>query len=262
MITTGDVPMLKIDTKKIWELLKKDKKVQKELLKYVKEEQEKLEEAKAIYQSQLEVIEELKTKRDYLRVKRQKIEDEIVEKNGDISIIEIKKIFLNRRLKRAKYLATSAKSKRKQKKYLNRAKELEKEMQEYSLKQDNLLQEIENLQIEKENTIEETSNVSREINHEQDVLEEDFRVVSIWQEAYDTKLNRFYAERYDEVTGYFKPCHDLVVPDLEENKQMTKEDAKQKANPIIIDEDRILSKDQIRVRRLTKDEKEEYRKVS
>ena len=82
-----------------------------------------------------------------------------------------------------------------------------------------------------------------------------------WQEQKEKKEHRFYQASFEEVSENFKPCQDLIVPDLEDNKKMTRQEAKKKANPILIDEEYILSDPtQLHVRKLTKDEKEEYRK--
>lgn len=255
--------MLKIETKKIWELLRKDKSIQKELAKYIEEEKKKLEEAQNVYRAQFEVVENLKQKKEDLRKKENHIDDEIVQKNGDISFLEIKKYFAERRYKRLMRIALSTHSRRKKAKFLKRAEEVQENIQEIEEKQNNISSEIHTLECEKESVHSEQRDLTSEISRNMDYLEENGKTVRIWQEEYDKKLNRFYQASYEEVTEYFQPCQDLVVPDLEESKKMSKEAAKEKANPIIIDEEKILSSpEQLRVRKLTKDEKEEYRKVA
>lgn len=253
--------MLKIDSNKIWELLKKDKEIQKELLKYIHEEKEKLEEYQAIYQAQVEVVENLKEKKEKLKQKRAHIEDEMTRKNGDISFLEIRKYFLEKRLQRLIKIEATTKNKKKQQKFQKRIKEVQEDILNINEKQELISYEIANLENDKDYFSNQIKDCSKEISDNLDILEEDQKNVSYWQEQYDIKMNRFYHASYDEVTGYFKPCQDLVVPHLEEEKKMSKEAAKEKANPIIIDEEKILEPpEKNKARRLTKEEKEEYRK--
>ena len=263
MIVVKVTFMLKVDTEKIWKLLKKDKQIQAELLKYMAEEQESLIKVKNNYFQQQEVVNALKEKKENLSHEINKIDEKITRSHAEISFLEIQKIIAERRLQKLKKLFYSSLSKKEKTRLLKRIKKKEEEIKEFENNQLQIQSSIKSYEKEKEFSISQKRSVNEELDSNLDQLEEYSRSVRIWQEQVDMKESRFYHAAFEKVTEHFKPCQDLVVPDLEETKKMTKEDAKKKANPIIIDNENILSSpDQIKVRKLTKEEKEKYRKAS
>lgn len=253
--------MLQIDTDKIWKLLKKDKNIQKELKKYIKKEEKKLQEATSICAAQRSYIDSLYLKKEKLSQKEEVMNQQIVHKNGDISFLEVKKMFAQSRLKRLQRILRTLTNSRKIRRY---EKKIQKELDylhDLSKQQELLRDDILNIERDKEYLHDEQKDLKKETSKAYDQLEEDEKIMNYWLEEKEKKEARFYQASFQEVSENFKPCQDLVVPDLEETKKMTTKEAKEKANPILIDEEYILSDPkQLKVRRLTKDEKEEYRK--
>lgn len=253
--------MLKIDTEKIWKLLKKDKKIQKELAKYIKEERDNFLKAQAIYQEQLAYLEKLKQKREKLNKDEKRLIDKVTELNGEISLLEIKKIFAESRIKKLRKLKSRTLNRRKRKRYTKLIKKELESIHDIIESQNRISGTIEDVLKEKDLLKNKQKDLANEIDHCYDTLSEDSKMIDVWKEEVDTKTNRFYQTAFEEVSQNFQPCQDLVVPDLEESKKMSKVEAKKKANPIVIDQEYILSSpEQLRVRRLTKDEKDEYHK--
>lgn len=255
--------MLKIDTEKLWKLLKKDKKIKKKLFQYIKEEEERFLEAQSIYEAGLSNIKKLEEKKGTISRKLKDVDDEITKKHGEISFIEFKKMFAELRLKRLLKIYRSCKGEEKKKRYEKLIQNVEQDLEQYNHEQESIMEEIEQFEVKKETLHEKERDIKKEISDAYDQASEDKKYMEWCQEKRDEKVDRFYKLAYEEVSENFKPCQDLVVPDLEAEKKMTKEEAKAKANPILIDEEYLLSSpEQLHVRRLTKDEKEEYRKIA
>ncbi len=253
--------MLHIETDKIWKLIKKDSEIHQKLLQYLEDEEKHLNEAKERYKKQMEIIYNLEQKREDIKKQIAKDEGTINNKNGAISLLEFKRLFALgriRKLKRSLFLILSPKKRKKYKKLIER--EIEK-LGPIEEKQSIIKDEISEVLKTKEKHMDELKDMNYEINQNYDYLKEEEKAVSIWKESMDMKVARFYQSTFENVTENFEPCQNLVVKDLEEKKKMTKKDAKEKANPIIIDEEYILSSpEDIKVRTLKKDEREEYRK--
>lgn len=253
--------MLKIDSDKIWKLVKKDKRIQKELQKFIEKEQKKWQEATSIYQAQVNYINSLKQKQEYLSKEEDGINQKIVHLHGDISFLEIKKLFAQARLKRLIRVLkslTNAKKRKKYEKYIQKEKDY---LNDLERDQSYIKDEIQDFEKQKDLLHTEQKDLKITISKAYDELQEDEDIMSYWAEEKNKKETRFYQAAYEEVSENFKPCQDLVVPDLETSKKMTKQEAKKKANPILIDEEYILADpEQLKIRRLTKDEKEEFRK--
>jgi len=253
--------MLKIDTEKIWKLLKKDKKIQKKLQKYTEEECQMLQEATSIYQKEASFLDSLKNNYEQLSQKEDQLNQNIIHKNGDISILEIKKLFSQSRLKKLYRIYHSLPESTKKQKYRNKILKEEAYCNKIQQKQEDIKEEITGVQSNLRELQMEQKEIKKDISRAYDKLAEYEKNMFYWQEQKEKKEHRFYQASFEEVSENFKPCQDLIVPDLEDNKKMTRQEAKKKANPILIDEEYILSDPtQLHVRKLTKDEKEEYRK--
>lgn len=256
--------MLKIDSDKLWKLLKEDPRIQKKLAKYVKEEEAKRLEAEEIVNTQKKKIDDLKNEQFHLKKKQEELDDLETQKHGDISLLEVRKIFTQRRLKRLnRQLASIFRSKRKKKKWEDMKRRTQMELMELTIKQKDLYLDIEQIKRQKDDNLESMRDLKREIYHEEEALKREEQNLREWEEEKEKKTARFYQASYEEVSENFKPCQDLVVPDLEKKEKITKEEAKEKANPILIDQEYLLgSPEPMKVRRLSKDEQENLEEVA
>lgn len=255
--------MLKIDTEKLWKLLKKDSQVKKKLFQFIKEEEERFLEAQSIYEAGLSEIKKLEEKKVAVSSNMKEMDDIILKKHSEISFIEFQKIFAELRLKRLLNLHHSCKDDQKKAQYQKRIQSVEDDLKQYCNEQECLLEEIKGFENDKERLHGKEKRRKKEISDAYHQSLEDQKYMEWCQDKRDEKVNRFYKMTYEDVSKNFKPCQDLVVPDLEEEKKMSKKEAKEKANPILIDEEYLLSSpEQLRVRRLTKDEIAKYRNIA
>ena len=263
MILVKVTAMLKVDSEKIWKLLKKDKKIQKELEKYIKDEKDRLSNAQNAYHEQQQLIETLQEEYEEESHKIDHIETKIIRQNGEISFIEIKKMMAEAYLKRLNRQLNSATNPKEIEHLQEKILKTEDKIREYKENQNLIQDSIYDLKKEKNHLFYKRRDTKQEIDDNLDILEEYAHTVFIWQEQVNLKEARFYKASFEEATSYFKPCQDLVVPDLEETKKMSTEEAKKEANPIILDEEYILSNpEQIKARKLTKDELDETSRKS
>lgn len=255
--------MLKIHSEKIWKLLQNDKKIQKELKKYIKEEQENFLKAQSMVEQTRLNLQHLQEKKENLKHVRDHLDDEINHKNADISFLEIRKIFSNARIKRLQKILASTCNEYKRKKYQRLIMREQQHILSLENKQHDIQKDISELLKQREDCLESIKGTNKDLSKQYDQLENDQKNLSFYEEELNTKKDRFYQTAFQEASQNFKPCQDLVVPDLEKNKKMTRDEAKRKANPILIDQEYLLqSPEQLKVRRLTNNEKEEYRKIN
>jgi len=251
--------MLKINSDKIWDLLKKDANIQKCLLKYIEEELKELEDAQNMVQESRRQLNHLGKKKEDLEQKRNDLDDQIVQKNGDISYLEIKKFFTEIRLKRLNSLYQKANTSKKKKKYLKLIQKEERHYQDLSKQQDEMKSDIQQIIKQQDDIKDDLKCINEQIYDQQRILSRQEDYLDDVEEKKKIKEQRFYKAMYEEVSQNFQPCQNLVVPDLEEKRKMTKSEAKKKANPILIDQEFLLQDpNQLKVRRLTREEKEKY----
>lgn len=256
--------MLKIDSDKLWKLLKEDSKIQQELTKYIKEVEAKRLEAQEIVNKQKEKIAKLKGEKEKLKKKQQELDNLEAEKNKNISILEFRKLFAQMRLNRLNRQITSIFRSKKKKKRLKEVRQrLEEEISEICLKQDRFYDDISKIKEQRNDNLKKNSDLKWKIQREEEQLELDEQNLQEWEDEKDKKTTRFYQATYEKVSENFIPCQELVVPDLKKKNKITEDEAREKANPILIDEEYLLSSpEHLKVRRLTKEEQEDVQKAS
>ena len=82
--------MLKIDSEKIWNLLKKDSTIQKRLAKYIFEEEASVNHLQSIYDKQVILLENLEARKLKIEKEEQHYKYTITRRHGDISFLEIR----------------------------------------------------------------------------------------------------------------------------------------------------------------------------
>ena len=254
--------MIRIDTDQLYELIHKDKKIKKELEVYLQEDQKKLESCYETYKKKQELFFQIQEKRKKLAKQieeQQNVEDKF---HFQISHLEVQKIFQERKLRKLKKRIVGCKTEEEKEKLLLEYYRVEENIVKLSSQQEDIRTEI-----EENRSITSKLEQKQKRLHEQelDAEKETERLrenVSEWQISIETKTNLFYQDTFETMMVYYEPLRDLLVRNLQDDKALTKDEAKEKTNLIIIEPDEeILVDPPGYAKRLNKEKKEFYRHV-
>lgn len=253
--------MLRIRTDQLWDLIYQDKKIKKELERQLKEDQEKREKCFQIYQDQLKVIQKLEEKCQKDRKEIQANQDQISKLHGKISMLEIKIMMAERKIKQLQNSLVSCKTdKEKENLQLQIAHE-EELIQNYQNEQNDHRYSIRIYEEEISFHQDQNKKHRERLEDENRVLQTRKENVAEWDLTIENRTSQFYQNTFDYLNNDFKQLQDLVVRNLQQEKKMTKDEAKSTTNAVLLDTDKISLDPPGKVRRLTKDEKEKYQNV-
>lgn len=255
--------MIRIDTDQLEELIHKDVEVKKDLEIVLKDDMKSYQICFKAYHQAEEELEKIQKKAEKLRKEIQEQKNFEDRLHAEINRLEIQKIFAERKRKRLlKKISESRDDEEKHLKYIHEFGEVEETIANLESKQESIRDEIsENrslvakMERKEKSYIEKAKDAEREKRrHQQNVTE--------WQLSIETKTNLFYQQTFDTMMAYYEPLRDLLVRNLQKDKYLTKEEAKEQTNGIIIEpREEILVDPPGYAKRLTKEKKEEYREV-
>lgn len=253
--------MLRIRTDQLLDLIYQDKKIKKELERRLKEDQEKRERCFQIYQEQLKVVQKLEKEVQKDRKEIQANQDQISKLHSKISMLEIKIMMAERKLKQLqKSLASCRTDEEKETLLLQIAQEKEL-IQNYQKEQSQHRFYISIFENGIDFLQDHGKKHKEQLEDENRILQTRKKNVAEWDLAIENRTNQFYQNTFDYLNSDFKQLQDLVVRNLQQEKKMTKDEAKSTTNAVLLDSDKISLDPPGKVRRLTKDEKEKYQNV-
>jgi len=254
--------MLRIDSTKLWNLILQNPEVQKKLERILKDETKQKEKCQEIVLAQRDKILKMQEQQKALQAQINKTFDEETRLHGDISVLEIQKVFLELRLKKVKRQLQRALTSKQKEKLKKEEQHLEEEISSYTDQQENIREQILDIQKDRDTYRSQDRDMAKDIQKEQDSLTTYEENLLECTNILDTRKKRFYESIFEQANEDFKFLQSLVVQNLENEKQLTTYEAKQKADAILIDHDSISIDPPGKTRKLTKEEREKYENIS
>lgn len=253
--------MIRMQTEQLWDMIYQDKKLKQKLEEQLKEIKAKRERCYQLFLEQLEIVQKLREQVEISAKKIKRYEDNITKFHQQISMIEIRIILAENKLKKLKKDYQNCSDKKEQAELLYKIREVEDKIRNYQSSQDDLRDKI--LDEEKKKareTAKKKTNKERVLESEH-ILDTRKRNVVEWDVELETKQNLFYHQTFEALNEDHKLLQEFVARNIEDKKRLTKPEAKKNTDAVIFDDETISIDPPGKVRRLTKEEKEKLHQV-